>query len=477
MQHATISASLRPPSAIAVRSRQRAARARPAPASRCRTASSVLPGMRPAQSCSHNGNNCVAARAGPALRRQRTERGGMSLIAAALGRIAAPERRTMAVACGAHILHDGYTDLLYVLLPLWQAQFGLGYAEVGLLRALYVGAMAGFQIPAGSIAERFGGPLVLGLGTALAGIGFLIAGASVGFAMLVGALVVGGLGSGVQHPIGAHLVSQAFSGARSRQALAGYNFSGDLGKMAFPAATAWLLTMMNWRAATTVIGIVGLCAAGAILAMRGLPERESASEKTEDSPKAVAGATPSGRGFPLLLSIAMIDSATRMGFLTFLPFLLQMKGADLPMIGIALTLVFTGGAAGKLACGLLGARLGVVHATWLAEGLTALGILALLPLPLFAGLAVLPLIGTARNGTSSVLYGTVPELVAPERRQRAFSIFYTGGVGAGALAPVLYGLASDLADVPVMMLLIAAVALVTLPVTWALRPALRAIAA
>src|SRR5437016_2379301 len=317
----------------------------------------------------------------------------MSLITASLGRIAAPERRTMGVACGAHILHDGFTDLLYVLLPLWQAEFGLGYAEIGLLRALYAGSMAGFQVPAGFVAERIGGPLLLGLGTALAGIGYLIAGASAGFIILAAALVVGGIGSSVQHPIGAHLVSQAFTGARSRQALATYNFSGDLGKMAFPAATAWLLTLMPWRAAVTVIGIVGLCAAGAILAMRGLPERETASEKTEDSPKAAAGATPSGRGSPLLLSIAMIDSATRMGFLTFLPFLLQMKGADLPMIGIALTLVFTGGAAGKLACGWLGARLGVVHATWLTEGLTALGILALLPLPLFAGLAVLPLIG------------------------------------------------------------------------------------
>jgi MFS transporter, FSR family, fosmidomycin resistance protein len=397
----------------------------------------------------------------------------MSLIAAALGRIAAPERRTMAVACGAHVLHDGYTDLLYVLLPLWQAEFGLGYAEVGLLRALYVGAMAGFQIPAGSIAQRFGGPLILGLGTALAGIGYLMAGASVGFMMLVGALVIGGLGSGVQHPIGANLVAQAFSGARSRQALAGYNFSGDLGKMAFPAATAWLLTLMPWRAATTVIGIIGLCAAIAILAARGVPGRETAAEQTKATPRS-AGA-PSRRGFPLLLSIAMIDSATRMGFLTFLPFLLKMKGADLPTIGIALTLIFTGGAAGKLACGWLGARLGVVRATWVTEGLTAAGILALLPLPLFAGLAVLPVIGMALNGTSSVLYGTVPELVAPERRQRAFSIFYTGGVGAGALSPVLYGTVSDLLSVPVMMVLVAAVVLATLPLAWLLRPALREI--
>ncbi len=377
----------------------------------------------------------------------------------------------MAVACGAHVLHDGYTDLLYVLLPLWQAQFGLDYAAVGLLRALYVGAMAGFQMPAGSLAQRFGGPLVLGLGTALAGIGYLAAGASVGFPMLLGALVLGGLGSGVQHPISANLVAQAFPGARSRQALAGYNFSGDLGKMAFPAATAFLLTLMPWRAVTTVIGVVGLGVAAAILSVRGLPSRETIREDVAAAPETEAA--PSGRGFPLLLSIAMVDSATRMGFLTFLPFLLKMKGAGLPEIGVALTLIFTGGACGKLACGWLGQRLGVMRATWVTEGATALGIVALLPLPLFGAFAVLPLIGVALNGTSSVLYGTVPELVAPERRQRAFSIFYTGGVGAGAIAPVLYGIISDLLSVPVMMMLVASVVLVTLPLSWRLRPYLR----
>jgi len=400
----------------------------------------------------------------------------MSLISATLGRIAAPERRTMAVACGGHVLHDGFTDLLYVLLPLWQAEFGLGYAEVGVLRALYVGAMAGFQMPAGALAERFGGPLVLGLGTALAGIGYLLAGASVGFAVLAAALILGGLGSSVQHPIGAHLVSETFSGQRSRTALAGYNFSGDLGKMALPAMTAWLLTLMPWRAATATIGVGGLAAAVAILAVRGLPGRAERRRETLRRP-GIAGRAPIGRGFWLLLAIAMIDSATRMGFLTFLPFLLKSKGADLPTIGIALSLIFAGGAAGKLACGWLGARLGVVRATFITEGLTAAGILALLPLPLVSGLAVLPVIGMALNGTSSVLYGTVPELVGPAHRQRAFSIFYTGGVGAGALAPVLYGLASDLANVPTMMVLVAAIVLMTLPLAWQLGPYLHRSAA
>src|SRR5512136_2564934 len=79
------------------------------------------------------------------------------------------ERRAAGVACGAHALHDGYTDLLYVMLPIWQKEFGLGYAELGLLRGLFSGTMAGFQIPSGLIGQRLGTAAVLALGTALAG--------------------------------------------------------------------------------------------------------------------------------------------------------------------------------------------------------------------------------------------------------------------------------------------------------------------
>ena len=47
----------------------------------------------------------------------------------------------------------------------------------------------------------------------------------------------------------------------------------------------------------------------------------------------------------------------------FLPFLLEAKGTSLPEIGFALALVFIGGAAGKFACGSLGARLGTAILT------------------------------------------------------------------------------------------------------------------
>src|SRR2546430_17686403 len=87
------------------------------------------------------------------------------------------EHRAAGVACGAHALHGCYTDLIYVMLPVWQKEFGLGYAELGLLRGLFSGTMGGFQIPSGLIAERVGTAPVLALGTALVGTGYCLAGA------------------------------------------------------------------------------------------------------------------------------------------------------------------------------------------------------------------------------------------------------------------------------------------------------------
>lgn len=52
------------------------------------------------------------------------------------------ERRALGVASGAHVLHDGYTDLVWIALPIWQAEFGLSYAAVGLLRMIYSGTLA-----------------------------------------------------------------------------------------------------------------------------------------------------------------------------------------------------------------------------------------------------------------------------------------------------------------------------------------------
>jgi hypothetical protein len=52
------------------------------------------------------------------------------------------------------MLHDGYTDLVWVAFPIWQAEFSLNYAVVGLLRTIYSGTLASLQIPAVAVAAR-----------------------------------------------------------------------------------------------------------------------------------------------------------------------------------------------------------------------------------------------------------------------------------------------------------------------------------
>jgi FSR family fosmidomycin resistance protein-like MFS transporter len=383
------------------------------------------------------------------------------------------ERRAAGVAFGAHALHDGYTDLVYVMLPIWQSEFGLGFAALGLMKTVFSGTLAAFQIPSGFLAERYGAPIVLALGTALAGLGYCLAGLSNGVMLLVAALFVSGLGASTQHPLASTLIAHAFSGARSRAALGTYNFAGDIGKMTMPAAGSLLFLILPWREAVALLGGIGVFAGIAIfIVMPRYRDEAAAAAKKENSGN--AGGRVRSYSFPLLLSVGVIDSATRMAFLTFLPFVLTAKGAGLPTVGLALTLVFAGGAAGKLVCAWIGARIGTVATVWLTETVTAVGIIALLPLSLEGAMVLLPIVGIALNGTSSVLYGSVPDLVEPAKRQRAFSIFYTGTIGAGAVSPAIYGLLGDAVGVTTALVVIAAVVLVTLPITLVLRPSLHA---
>jgi MFS transporter, FSR family, fosmidomycin resistance protein len=391
------------------------------------------------------------------------------VLSARAAELSRDQRRVASVAASAHALHDGYTDLIYIMLPLWQAEFGLTYAALGALRGMFVGAMASMQIPASLLSERIGAATVLAAGTALAGLGYCLAGASTGFVMLLGALVISGLGASAQHPVASALVARAFAGPRSLTALGTYNFSGDLGKMTVPAALSLMLLAIPWRSALVILGSIGLVMAVVIFVFT--PRYAVGGVTAKGDPRTVESRPPR-QAFPLLLSIGILDSATRMGFLLFLPFVLTAKGATLQDVGLAMTLVFAGGAVGKLACAFIGARIGVIGTVWLTEGLTAAGILALFPLPLFGAYLLLPLIGIALNGTSSVLYGSVPDLVAPDRRTRALSIFYTGTIGSGALAPVLFGRVGDALGVSQALVLVAGIVLLTLPLAGLLRPAL-----
>jgi FSR family fosmidomycin resistance protein-like MFS transporter len=123
--------------------------------------------------------------------------------------------------------------------------------------------------------------------------------------------------------------------------------------------------------------------------------------------------------------------------------------------------------------GWLGSRLGVVMSVVLTELATTVLIVAILPLSLTWTLVLLPLVGLMLNGTSSVLYGTIPEFVRTDRRTHAFAVFYTGGSVAGASSPFLFGILGDQIGLVPAMVGVGVLALLTVPMVVALRPAFR----
>src|SRR5919201_5475617 len=300
-----------------------------------------------------------------------------------IDRVRQRARATLATAAAAHFIHDGFSDILYVLLPVWAAEFKLTFAQVGIIRTAYTGGMSLFQIPAGLLAERWGERPLLAAGTAVTACGFMLAGWSGGFLGLLVVLLIAGAGSGVQHPLSSSLVSKAYETGARRAALGTYNFSGDLGKVAVPAAVALAASIVGWRMASAAYGLIGILAAGAIMiVLIALGQGAAVPTTTRTEMTTASGwGIRDPRGFQALAAVGMIDNATRTAFLTFLPFALIAKGVTVAGVGGALALIFAGGAVGKFVCGVIAERVGVIRTVVVTEAATSIGIVIVVTAP------------------------------------------------------------------------------------------------
>ncbi len=384
-------------------------------------------------------------------------------------------RRALGTCCAAHSLHDGLSDLTYVLLPLLAQTFGLSLAQVGMIRAAHRTAMAAFQIPAGLAAERFGERMLLTAGTFIAGTAFFALGNAGGFWMILTALFLAGFGSAVQHPLCSSIISHAFPESGRRAALGTYNLFGDVGKFAFGGLLSLLLmTGLPWQGPVMAYGIFGILVSVAIFLWIGDHHTTSGRRAAVPVQSGKGWGIRDRRGFVALCLIEIIDSSTRTGFLTLIAFLLIDKGLPNGWAVLAVPLILVGGMAGKLACGMLAERVGIIRTIIITEIATAIGILAAVALPGTDVMLLLPLLGIVLQGTSSVLYATIGDLIDADKLPRAFGLFYTLGSLCGIAAPLGYGLIGDRLGVSSAIVLMGAAIVLTLPLCAVLRPAVTA---
>ncbi len=378
--------------------------------------------------------------------------------------------RTLKTCCGTHIVHDGLSDVSYVLLPLLAQTFGLNLAQVGMIRTAHRVAMAAFQLPAGLIAERFGERNLLALGTLLAGLAFIALGYANGFWMILIALFFAGMGSAVQHPLSSTIISHAYPGEGRRTALGTYNFAGDVGKFVFGGIVSLcVLAGISWQAPVVGFGIAAILTAVGVFLWIANTHTHSPSHP---KPKIKGWGIRNKPAFAALCMVDIVDSTTRTGFLTFIAFLLIAKGVPEGWAALAVPLVLIGGMAGKYFCGVLADKFGVIRTIVITEIATGAGILATLALPGMATFFLLPFVGVALQGTSSVIYGTVGDLVEPDKLSRAFAVVYTVGSVCGIIAPLGYGLLGDAIGIEKTIAIAGVVVFLTLPLALVLRAAI-----
>jgi predicted MFS family arabinose efflux permease len=341
-----------------------------------------------------------------------------------------------------HLVNDGCFVALYPILPIMAREFGLTYAQIGTLKTALSTSSTLFQLPMALLAERLGEIALLALGMAWVGAGFMIIGLASSYFQVLALTFLAGSGGSVQHPVATSFVSREYEGPRRASALGVLNFAGDLGKFVVPAVFAFTL-WYGWRTNLLYLGAIScLFALGFWYSLRHRDRRQRAARQEQAVGEKGWGILHPGT-FANLLSIGVLDAAVRNTVLTFVPFLLLEKGVNEASASLMLTLIFAGGAAGKLGCGLLTDRMGTTRVIVCTELLTGLMLLVLLTVGRGALLPLLFVLGFVLNGTSSVLLDGVADLFDSSKRSRGYGLYFTIYLGAGAVGPIAYGFLGD----------------------------------
>ncbi|MGI9419988.1 MAG: MFS transporter [Geminicoccaceae bacterium] len=377
-------------------------------------------------------------------------------------------RIALAVGCTSHIVQDGLTAATYVLMPVLAQTFGFAYAQVGLIKGLKSLSQAALEIYSGVLTERIGEGRTLVFGLVLSGIGYALLAFAPDPALVMACLLIVGAGTAFQHSPSSALVSMAYEGGGRRGALGLYNSSGDVGKLGFSGFFSLAIGAgFAWQQISFSFGLITLLtAAGVAVTTRYFKTRSTLVTKhsSESEPGDDLGwGILSWRSFGTLLLIIALDNVVQAGVMVFIAFLMIAKGLPLAIATMATVVLLTGGVFGKAGCGYLAEHIGVRPAFALVQALTALGLVLVVAAPAWLAFILLLPLGVVTQGSTSITYGLIPDLIHPRRMARGYAVMYSSTSFAAAFGPWMFGLIGDRFGISVAMLAMAVVAVLAVP--------------
>jgi MFS family permease len=358
-------------------------------------------------------------------------------------------KSALTVGCTAHIVQDGLTATIYVLLPVLAQAFGLTYTQVGLFKGVKSLIQAVLEMCSGIVTERIGELRVIVVGLLLAGIGYGGLAFAPSIPVMLMCLIVIGAGTAFQHAPASALIIHAYPADRRRGPLGVYNSSGDIGKLIYTGCFSLAIGAgLAWQGVSLGYGLSAIAAAAAIALFVGAFDRsrqeevEPRQEKRDDEAQSGWGIL-NWRSFGTLLTVVFFDTMVQAGVLVFVAFLLLSKGMPLAVATTATVIVLIGGIFGKAGCGYLADRLGVRSAFALIQVLTAVGLFLVVAVPGWAAMLLLLPLGVVVQGSTSITYGFAADLIHPRRMARGYALLYSSASFSSVAGPLVFGLIAD----------------------------------
>jgi len=138
-------------------------------------------------------------------------------------------------------------------------EFGLDFARLGLLVSTFYVVSGIGQASSGFVVDRIGARPVLWFGLACFVLSGVLIGSANGYAMLIVAAVVGGIGNSVFHPADYSIINHRISAPRLGHAFSTHGLTGNLGWALTPVFMTSITLLADWRvAAYSAAGLVAL---------------------------------------------------------------------------------------------------------------------------------------------------------------------------------------------------------------------------
>ena len=301
------------------------------------------------------------------------------------------DARTIALIGLAHGSSHFFHMLLPPLFPWLIGEFGFSYSELGLLVSVFFVVSGVGQALSGFLVDRVGARPVLFFALASFATAGLVAGTAQGYAGLLVAAALAGLGNAPFHPVDFTILNKRVSPQRLGHGFSVHGISGNLGWATAPVFMAGIASATgSWRAACLCGALLALVVLAVMVWNRdALDDRQGAWAHQAPGASAVADEHPMAflklPSVWLCFSFFFWSTCSLSAIQSFAsPALHNLYGVPLPVTALVVTGYMLCGAVGMVIGGFLVAR--VVR----LEKIISLCLLAAALLLALVGLGILP---------------------------------------------------------------------------------------